>query len=126
MNKFLVLLFSMMFFWGCASTPQYDTQLFFVGSGVQVQQLEANHTIRAKDGDILVNVSGIGETNQVVYYKVEWYNEFGMPIKTILSTWKSASIIKGMPFNWSAVSPSPKAVRFKILIAKNIGNGILN
>ena len=73
-----------------------------------------------------MNISGLGTTNQVVYYKVEWYNEMGMPIKSIMSTWKTASIVKNMPFNWDAVSPSPKARSFKVMITKNIGDGILN
>lgn len=114
---------------GCATTPaqpDYDTKIFFIDPGIKLQQLEARHFTRENDGHTLVNVSGIGTTDQTVYYKVDWFNEFGMPMKSIMSTWKSAKIVKNMPFNWSAVSPSPKATTFKVLITKDIGDGILN
>ncbi len=126
--KKLMTLFLGCFLFGCATQtqPGYDTTLFFIDPSVKLQQLEARHYTREKDGHILVNISGLGTTNQVVYYKVEWYNEMGMPIKSIMSTWKTASIVKNMPFNWDAVSPSPKARSFKVMITKNIGDGILN
>lgn len=127
MKKLVTLLF-VCFLFGCATQPQpdYDTTLFFMDSNIKLQQLEARHYTREKDGHILVNISGTGTTNQVIYYKVEWYNEMGMPIKSIMSTWKIASIVKNMPFNWAEVSPTPKAKSFKIVITKNIGNGMLN
>lgn len=126
--KKLITLFFVCFLFGCATQtqPDYDTTLFFIAPNIKLQQLEARHYTREKDGHILVNISGLGTTNQVVYYKVEWYNEMGMPIKSIMSTWKKASIVKNMPFNWDVVSPTPKAKSFKIMITKNIGNGILN
>ncbi len=126
--KKLITLFFGCFLFGCATQtqPNYDTTLFFMDPNIKLQQLEARHYTREKDGHMLVNITGIGTTNQVVYYKVEWYNEMGMPIKTIMSTWKSASIVKNMPFNWDVVSPNPQAKSFKIMITKNIGNGILN
>lgn len=125
--KKIVATLCMLFMCGCASRiePDYDTRVFFVDPGIRIQQLEARHYTREKDGHILVNISGIGETNQVVYYKVEWYDAYGMPIKTIMSSWKSASIVKNMPFDWSAVSPSPKATGFKIMISKKLGGGTL-
>lgn len=126
MRKNLISLCLFIILCGCASTPDYDTKLFFVSPGVDVQQLEARHFVREKDGHTLLNISGLGTGNQVVYYKVDWYNEYNMPIKSIMSTWKSASIVKNMPFSWDAVSPSSKAVSFKVLITKNIGSGILN
>ena len=128
MKKLLVLLFVVLIV-GCATTPaqpDYDTKIFFIDPGIKLQQLEARHFTRENDGHILVNVSGIGTKDQTVYYKVDWFNEFGMPIKSILSTWKSAKIVKNMPFNWDVVSPSPKAKSFKVLITKDIGDGILN
>lgn len=127
MKKLIALLF-VCFLFGCATQaqPDYNTTLFFIDPNIKLQQLEARHYTRENDGHILVNISGLGTTNQVVYYKVEWYNEMGMPIKSIMSTWKTASIVKNMPFNWDVVSPSPKAKSFKIMITKNIGNGILN
>lgn len=126
MKKIFVLFF-VLFMSGCATTvPDYDTQLFYVDSNIKLQQLEARHYTREKDGHILLNISGVGLTNQVVYYKVDWFNELGMPIKSIMSTWKSVSIVKNVPFNWEAVSPTPKAVSYKVIITKNIGNGILN
>lgn len=125
--KKLIILFFICLLSGCATQtkPDYDTSLFFVGPNIKLQQLEARHFTREKDGHTLVNISGVGTRYDDVYYKVEWYNEMGMPVKSILSTWKSAKIVKNMPFSWDAVSPSPKATSFKVIITKNIGNGIL-
>ena len=125
--KKMIALFLGCFLLGCVTTnPQYDTSVFFVAPDVKLQQLEARHFVRDTDGHTLINISGLGTANQVVYYKVEWYDAAGMPIKSILSTWKTASIVKNMPFNWAVVSPNAKAKSFKIMITKNIGKGILN
>lgn len=126
MKKIYSVLAAAFLLWGCASSgPGYDAQIFTLGSTVRIQQLQARHIVREKDGHILVNISGTSTSTQVVYYKVDWYDAAGMPVKTILSAWQKASIVKGVPFDWTVVSPSPKAVQFKVLITKNIGDGIL-
>lgn len=123
MKKIFILFFLLLS--GCTTTLDYDTQKFYVSPNIKLHRLEAKHYTREKDGLILLNITGESSVNQVVFYKVEWFNNLGMPIKSIMSTWNTVSIVKNIPFNWNAVSPTPKAVSYKVIITSNIGNGIL-
>lgn len=107
------------------STLQYDKSVFFIGKFIDLDSIEATSYVREKDGHTMLNITGVSPKNQVFYYKVEWYDEYGMPIKSIMSTWNSKSVAQDIPFDITAVSPNKRAVRYKVYITRNIGNGKL-
>lgn len=110
----------------CSSVPDYDTQKFFIGKGVSLSHLDYSSYQHENDGHIELQISGISNMNGTVYYKVDWYTVNNMKIKTSLSAWQPKNLTKGNEFNWSAVSPTPKAASCRISIVKNIGDGIIH
>ncbi len=119
--KKLIAFFITILIFACAH-QNYNSEIFKIESGIKLETLEATPFVQP-DGSMIVNISGLSNKNQVVYYKVEWYDEFDMPIKSIRSNWERGPIIKNLPFSWKSISTSPKAKKFKILIYKHIGSG---
>ena len=109
---------------GCMAT--YDKSLFFIADDVWLNSIVSDSYVRESDGHTLVQVTGTASHTQTVYYKVEWYDANGMKVKSALSKWQQKKLVKGIEFTIEAVSPSPKAVRYKVSMAKDLGNGILN
>ena len=126
MKKTFILLF-LFFVTSCAFNrqPDYDTSVFFVSPDVKIKQLTAYSSTQAKSNFPQVVIEGISTKNQTVHYKVEWFTAEGMPIKSIMSGWNKKTVTANMPINWSAISSSPKAAKYRISITENIGSGIL-
>ena len=113
-----------LFIVACAGL-QYDKEVFHIGRFIDLDQIEANSYIRDKDGHTILTITGLSPKNQVFYYKVEWRDEYGSPINTIMSTWNSKAVAQDIPFDIVAVSPNKRAVSYKVYITRNIGNGKL-
>lgn len=83
------------------------------------------NTIRERDGQMLVQVSGSGRKNQSVYYKIEWFDVNGINISTKLAQWKKVNLRRNAEFFWNVAAPSKRAVTYKVYITDDIGNGII-
>ena len=53
-----------------------------------------------------------------VRYKVEWFNDSGVMLNTILSNWKVKAMLPKKPYSISFIAPNEDAVTYKIFIEK--------
>lgn len=84
-----IFIFSiLLFLWSCATPLEYDHTKFSISPDVKLLNINTSNTIRERDGQMLVQVSGSGSKNQSVYYKIEWFDVNGMNISTKLAQWK--------------------------------------
>lgn len=101
-----IFIFSiLLFLWSCATPLEYDHTKFSISPDVKLLNINTSNTIRERDGQMLVQVSGSGSKNQSVYYKIEWFDVNGMNISTKLAQWKK-SICAEMP-NFSGMRQLP-------------------
>lgn len=70
------------------------------------------------DGTLRIHVQGTAKTSRdfVLRYRVLWFNESGIPIKTVMSTWKTLTVRGRRPFDITGVSPNPSATDYRIEI----------
>lgn len=125
MKKLFIFAF-VLFLCSCATPMQYDHTKFSVSPDVKLLAIEANSMVRARDGQMSVQVSGMSEKNQSVYYKTEWFDINGMRISTSLSQWKKVNLHKNIEFVWNATAPSKRATSYKVYITDDIGKGIID
>lgn len=125
MRKLFIFTF-VLFLCSCAAPMQYDHTKFSVSPDVKLLAIDANSTVRARDGQMSVQVSGMSEKNQSVYYKTEWFDINGMRISTSLSQWKKVNLHKNIEFVWNATAPSKRATSYKVYITDDIGKGIID
>lgn len=109
-------LFTLLFCFISACSFAYDKTIFTIDSDVKLESINSNAVVRSTDGSIVANIHGISIKDQVVFYKVIWFDENNMPINTILSSCVREQLLKDAPFNWSIVAPSKKAKSFKVTV----------
>lgn len=124
-NKILLIMLSV-FLLGCASSIEYDREIFSITSDVKLESISSVSNVRERDGQVLVQVQGVSSKNQSVYYKVEWFDYNFINISSGLSRWKRANLRENMDFLWKMVAPSKRAVSYKIYITQDIGDGLLD
>lgn len=121
-----IFIFSvLLFLWSCATPLEYDHTKFSISPDVKLLNINTSNTIRERDGQMLVQVSGSGRKNQSVYYKIEWFDVNGMNISTKLAQWKKVNLRRNAEFFWNVTAPSKRAVTYKVYITDDIGNGII-
>lgn len=111
---------------GCATPLEYDRSVFVINSDVELTYIDSTSTIRERDGQVFVQVTGMSPDTQMVYYKTEWFDKNGMKISTDLSKWKTAKLLENMEFTWKMTSPSKRAVSYKVHITDDLGDGIIH
>ena len=122
--KKVLLFFVWLLLSACASL-KYDNAKFWVDSDVKLSSISAYDTIRERDGQMLLQISGVSRKNQSVYYKVEWFDGSGVKISTSLSQWKRVNLHENVEFFWNAMAPSRRATNYKVYVTDNIGNGLI-
>jgi uncharacterized protein YcfL len=70
------------------------------------------------DGTLRIHLLGAAKTSRdtKLRYRVLWFNESGIPIKTVMSTWKPITLRGRRPFDITGISPSPAATDYRIEI----------
>lgn len=124
--KKIALCFSFLFLFGCVNPSlEYDKEIFYIHSDIDLNHIEALSTIREWDGEMIVQVRGNSDTNQSVFYKIQWFDTNGIEITSTLSQWKKANLFDQADFTWKFFSPSKRANSYRIYITNDIGNGII-
>lgn len=121
-----ILYYSLILFLSACATLEYDHTKFFIHPDVKLLSIQTNSMIRERDGQMIVQVIGVSRKNQSVYYKVEWFDKNNMKISTTLTQWKKVNLRENSEFTWNAVSPSRRAISYRVQIAEDIGNGIID
>lgn len=111
---------------GCASQLEYDRSVFSIKPDVELNYIDAISSVREKDGQVFVQVSGQAPSTQTVYYKTEWFDANGMKITSNLSKWKNTKLIENMDFTWKMIAPSKRATSYKVYIVDELGDGIIH
>ncbi len=124
--KKILLGISLLWLAGCATPLEYDRSTFSINSDVELAYINAISTVRERDGQVFVQVTGMSPSTQMIYYKTEWFDKNGMKISTDLSKWKTVKLIENMEFTWKITSPSKRAVTYKIHITDDLGDGIIH
>lgn len=109
----------------CATPLEYDRDKINLNPDVKMLNINTNNSTRERDGQMFVQVSGISAKNQSVYYKINWFDVNGMVVPTSLSQWKKVNLRENAEFIWNGVSPSKKAIKYRVQITDDIGNGII-
>ena len=123
--KKIFIFSAFLFLWSCATPLEYDRSKISIDPDVKLLSINTNSAVRERDAQMLAQVSGISDKNQSVYYKFEWFDGNGIKISTSLSQWKKANLRENAEFFWNAVSPSRRAVTYRVYITDDIGNGII-
>ena len=124
--KFLVLIFvSLFFLGGCESaSPKPNKSIARV-----VDDDCGNNTIIIRDikgmtksnGFMMAQVTGENLTNKykLLEYKVEWFDDDGFIINSILSNWTDMPAYAAQEFHIKVIAPSAKAKTFKFYIRRD-------
>ncbi|MDR0407552.1 MAG: DUF1425 domain-containing protein [Campylobacteraceae bacterium] len=120
MRKILYLLV-LLIFTGCANKSlQPNTNysdIVFENNGIKEWFVLQNViSLTRDDGFIEVEVVGknISSSNQILTYNIDWYDQNGFMVKSILAKRKIASIESGKSITIHVVSPSDNVANYKI------------
>ncbi|MDR2082019.1 MAG: YcfL family protein [Campylobacteraceae bacterium] len=122
MKKMFYLLASLtLFFTGCADkTPQLqspNSNIVFENNALG-EWFALQNVVSMKRDDNFMEIEVTGKNNssskQILTYNIDWYDQNGFIIKSILSKRKIASVESGKSIIIHAVSPSENAVNYKI------------
>ncbi|MBO7243678.1 MAG: DUF1425 domain-containing protein [Alphaproteobacteria bacterium] len=126
MKKFVLCFFSM-FLVGCVGTQlEYDHEKMFISPDVELANVQAHSYTRERDGQVFVQVRGLPTDTQSVYYKVEWFDQNEMKLTSTLSNWKKVNLTKNMEFTWKEMSPSKRAVSYRVHIVDKLGKSLID
>ena len=109
----------------CVTPLEYNREIFSINPSVKLLDINSTSAIRERDGQSIAQIMGISKANQTVFYKVDWFDANGMKINSTLSRWKKVNLQKNMEFIWKAVSPSRRAVSYRVHLSDTIGNGMI-
>lgn len=103
---------------GCAS-KFVDSRVTIIGQLLDRDIMITNvSSIVNSNGFKEIQVTGINQTQfyKKLEYKIEWLDQNGMLIPTVLSNWTSFSAYQETEFRFKAVAPVTNAEDFRILI----------
>lgn len=119
MKKFALFVLSLLLI-GCSSkepkvSPHLDIEDNSVNSFLSLQSLNDRFT---NGGMMEVEARFKNESsfNKDLLYKVDWFDKDGFLITNITTKWKRVVVQSKRDFNVRAVSPSDKAVNYKLRI----------
>lgn len=116
MKKFLIFLLSVFLLSGCVKKVK-DPNFTVEDSGIY-DTLEFVDMVKRTKEDGFLEIQAVFKnytnSNKTVAYKVDWYDNDGFLIDTIMSKWKVVEVEAKRNFVLKAVAPSIKAVDYKI------------
>ncbi len=106
---------------GCATTKSVDPRITvtgaFLASNIEITDVSwaANQS-----GFMEIQVTGINKTSSYkqLEYSIEWLDQSGMNISTIMSRWTKFPAYANAEFRFKAVAPKTTAVDYRVLIRK--------
>ena len=120
-KKIILILLSLFLLFGCVTARPIDPRVTiidsFLGSDISISNVSSVFN----SGDLLeIQVIGVNQTAyyKKLQYKIEWLDQNGFAIPTILSRWTEFPAFENTEFRFKAVAPKPTATDFRILIRK--------
>lgn len=85
-------------------------------------QMDFINQIRHKDGLLefearFTNVTSYQQEN--LNYRIDWFDENGFLIKTILSNWKTVHFTPSGSISVKGIAPNPKAINYQIRLRQD-------
>lgn len=117
----LIFFLSLFFLSGCVTVRPVDPRVRiidnFLASDISITQVSS---VRDKGGLLEIQVTGVNNTSyyKKLQYRIEWLDQNGLVIPTILSRWTGFPAFENTEFRFKAVAPKPTATDFRILIRK--------
>ena len=121
MRYIILIIFSLIFFVGCANTPKPNTI-------VKIVDRCSNHDIRIDDikgrvkdnGFMQAQITGENLTNSYfrIEYRIVWFDENEFKIQSILSKYTELPAYANQPFIIDAIAPNNKARSFRVYLKK--------
>ena len=101
---------------------ELDTSKFNIIDGFLKQSISVSRLSTGNNQSGFMEVQLTGRNTSSSYipleYKVEWFNESGLEIRTILSRWTKTPAYANSEFGFKAVAPRPTAKDYRIFIRK--------
>jgi len=121
-KTYTVLFFSAWFLFGCATKTQpIDPSVKiideFISPSVSITEVSSRID---QSGLLKVQVTGFNRSSSYkkLEYRIEWLDEHGFIIKSILSRWTQIPAFEKSEFRFNAVAPKTSASDFRILIRR--------
>jgi uncharacterized protein YcfL len=117
----LIILFVMLTTTNCVATKPVDPRVTvidnFLTTDISITDVTA---VDNKSGFMETQVTGINKTSlyKQLEYKIEWIDQNGLKIPTIMSRWTKFPAYKNSAFKFKAVAPKATATDFRIIIRK--------
>ena len=106
---------------GCMAAKSVDPRIAILGTFLATDiAITDVSSLTNKGGFSEIQVTGINQTSSYkkLEYKIEWLDQNGFVIPTILSRWTSFPAYEKSEFRFKAVAPETTATDFRILIRK--------
>jgi len=106
----------------CSATRPDPRILLDPAVGLEVESVQ----VRRNRSDT-IDVQALGSNRRgydvQAQYKLEWIDDDGMYVSTILSRWVVLRVAAGEPFRIEGTAPTPAASNFRLQIRKNRAKG---
>ncbi|MBQ8294645.1 MAG: hypothetical protein IJX89_04650 [Alphaproteobacteria bacterium] len=104
---------------GCTTTQNLNPEHIHIDSLPDdcIKNIRINGVEYVENGNMKITVSGEVYNDTDLYYSTAWFNDSGIKINTLLSKYVKQTVKKGLPFYWTIVAPSSKAVDYKVYVS---------
>jgi len=115
------ILISYLILTGCAGVQTVDPRVSiidnFLAADISINKVLSRIN---SSGFMEIQINGVNKTlfYKKLEYKIEWFDQNGFLIHTILSQWTEFPVFENAEFSFKAVAPKTTATDFKILIRK--------
>ena len=117
----ILILLSVFLLTSCVTARPVDSRVTIIDNFLVSDISISNVSSLINSGGFLeIQVSGINQTASYkkLDYKIEWIDQNGFVIPTILSRWTEFPAFENTEFRFKAVAPKTTATDFRILIKK--------
>lgn len=117
----LLILFFAFLLSGCVRTQAINPRVSVINRYLALSISISKVSSMINSGGFLeVQVTGMNQTEfyKKLAYKIEWLDQNGFVIPTILSSWTEFPAFENAEFRFKAIAPRTTATDFKILIDK--------
>ena len=117
----ILMLISVFILTSCATVRPIDPKVTIIDNSLASDiSINSVSSVVNNGGFLVIQVNGVNKTSfyKKLEYKIEWLDQHGFVIPTILSRWTEFPAFKNTEFRFKAVAPKTTATDFRILIRK--------
>lgn len=119
----VMMLMSLLILTSCSTVQPVDPRITIVDTSL-IYDISISTVLSTinNSGFMVIQVNGVNKSSfyKKLEYKIEWLDQNGFLIQTILSRWTTFSTFENAKFKFKAVAPKSTATDFRILIRKGI------